>query len=759
MVRRFICLLFVYGFIGATLDFSVSPTVSAQAEQDCTYTISPSDSLSSAVGQLDPGETLCLLDGSYDQSLYVSGSGNSTDPITIRAVNDGAVTIDGENVRRPATIIGNYIVVEGIIFQNSSDSVVQINGDHNIFRRCSAYQGYFGANDHAWLINEGRYNLLEDCIAAATERHLFITWSDDGRTTNNTFRRCFGYGYQLPGDPKSPQSDFNIYGGSEDIIENSIGWMGTIYASISIHSADYTSTYSARDNKVFGSIFLGSGLGSKAEPGLGAITGYGLDNRNTYFDNCVFGQNLYGIRMLSEGSGMVFNHCTIANNTNFAISSESSSDTVKNTIVYENGSAFSSADGSFSFINLYGNGGSNNPPSSCQNCISENPQPFGLTIPADSPMKGAGENGEDIGANICYRYENGILTDEPLWPWPMQDRILQELGIDVMQELEQMFGPIPAECKGEGTETFSVSVIADPSSGAPPLSVDFDSIISNGTPPYSYSWSFGDSQTSKQANPSHTYTTAGNYTATLTVTDSENEQASDSTTIRVIDPGQVLSISDVRFTSPGQSQALSRLQTDTWYDLYIHFNSPNGWGEISFADLWLSAHSYTEGTIENRGGTHYAARNYVLSYSIASEEIWAKETEGSQTWSNISGILSRYVDDDQQEYEQNSSQGWAKARVMLLGDAEAGIWKINAYAKEVSGALSELYSEEIAVETWLAEDVNRDGFVNSIDIQLCANVLTGQETDPVITQRADVNDDGIVDSSDIEQIVRKILGI
>ncbi|MEZ4270302.1 MAG: sugar-binding protein [Myxococcota bacterium] len=36
-------------------------------------------------------------------------------------------------------------------------------------------------------------------------------------------------------------------------------------------------------------------------------------------------------------------------------------------------------------------------------------------IPDDSPMKGAGENGADVGANILYRYQNGVLTDIPLW--------------------------------------------------------------------------------------------------------------------------------------------------------------------------------------------------------------------------------------------------------------------------------------------------------------------------------------------------------
>jgi hypothetical protein len=36
-------------------------------------------------------------------------------------------------------------------------------------------------------------------------------------------------------------------------------------------------------------------------------------------------------------------------------------------------------------------------------------------IPADSPYKAAGKEGADVGANILYRYQDGSLTDQPLW--------------------------------------------------------------------------------------------------------------------------------------------------------------------------------------------------------------------------------------------------------------------------------------------------------------------------------------------------------
>ncbi|WP_432955651.1 ThuA domain-containing protein [Micromonospora haikouensis] len=61
---------------------------------------------------------------------------------------------------------------------------------------------------------------------------------------------------------------------------------------------------------------------------------------------------------------------------------------------------------------------------------------------------------------------------------------------------------------------------ADPSSGPAPLTVNFSSAGSRdpdgGT--LTYSWAFGDGQTSTEANPTHTYATAGDYTAQLTVT-------------------------------------------------------------------------------------------------------------------------------------------------------------------------------------------------------------------------------------------------
>ncbi len=87
-----------------------------------------------------------------------------------------------------------------------------------------------------------------------------------------------------------------------------------------------------------------------------------------------------------------------------------------------------------------------------------------------------------------------------------------------------------------GAPQLSASVSATPTSGAAPLAVYFTGSASGGTPPYTYSWNFGDTTTSSQQNPTHTYTAAGTYTATLTVRDAASATATASKTITVTPP-------------------------------------------------------------------------------------------------------------------------------------------------------------------------------------------------------------------------------
>ncbi len=84
------------------------------------------------------------------------------------------------------------------------------------------------------------------------------------------------------------------------------------------------------------------------------------------------------------------------------------------------------------------------------------------------------------------------------------------------------------------------SANATPKTGAAPLAVAFSSAGSSdpeGTA-LTYAWVFGDGDTATTANPSHTYTTAGSYSAKLTVSDGTNSTTSSTIAITVTIPGQ-----------------------------------------------------------------------------------------------------------------------------------------------------------------------------------------------------------------------------
>ena len=76
---------------------------------------------------------------------------------------------------------------------------------------------------------------------------------------------------------------------------------------------------------------------------------------------------------------------------------------------------------------------------------------------------------------------------------------------------------------------------ASPTQGNPPLTVQFNSGGSTDPDgdPLSYSWAFGDGGTSTAADPSHTYTSSGTYTARLTVTDPAGARGTADVTITV----------------------------------------------------------------------------------------------------------------------------------------------------------------------------------------------------------------------------------
>ena len=68
----------------------------------------------------------------------------------------------------------------------------------------------------------------------------------------------------------------------------------------------------------------------------------------------------------------------------------------------------------------------------------------------------------------------------------------------------------------------------------PGCGVTLGAAILGGTEPYTYSWSFGDgTPASTQATPLHEYAGPGQYTVSLTVTDSQKNQATSQFTLTI----------------------------------------------------------------------------------------------------------------------------------------------------------------------------------------------------------------------------------
>jgi len=87
---------------------------------------------------------------------------------------------------------------------------------------------------------------------------------------------------------------------------------------------------------------------------------------------------------------------------------------------------------------------------------------------------------------------------------------------------------------GDHAQALNATASASPLSGSAPLPVNFTGSATGGTPPYTFDWDFDDgSPHDTTQNPSHTYTAAGTYQVTLTVTDAVSTTATAHVTIGV----------------------------------------------------------------------------------------------------------------------------------------------------------------------------------------------------------------------------------
>lgn len=424
-----------------------------------TYSVSPGDNIRQKLSVLQPGDTLIFNDGIYpslqlDPNLGTALHGTSNAPITLTAANDGKAIIDGKGTSQAIFMNGSsYVTLEGFVARNSSDNNVYLWGgnnqpnDHIVLSRITAYNAGSG-NRHNFANQSGNSNILiEDCAGWGRARYIF----DNYHVSNTTLRRTLAY--WETSDYKAPRAGYSAYSSQNVVFENVISRHVIPPPTVTNDPEEYASLYRTSDSKkspaidtyLRGVIFYdnwdGIYINSSSGPNTQITNSY-LESPNTFSTAVGSSTNHKGDGIFWDNSydGTITNSL-IANST-IGIYQHNTSGTINITssILLNNAAAFKNSVIQ-SYNDFWKNGSIGVQTDTTDQKIDPNYDinTYGirgayLFGPQNSLLKGAGQNGSDIGPNIIYRYQDGVLTNVPLWPWPMEVRIMAERGISVTWE-------------------------------------------------------------------------------------------------------------------------------------------------------------------------------------------------------------------------------------------------------------------------------------------------------------------------------------
>jgi hypothetical protein len=389
-----------------------------------------------------PGQTLCLLDGTYNDggSMIFPPAGLSGAPgapITVRAFHDGKVFITGDGRRPPVRLHKNdWFVIEGLNACCASGTVVQLTrSNHNVIRRVAAWDAADG-NHNIFGVHYGEHNLLEDVAGWGIARKTYES-SQGGDFT--TIRRAWGRweGSHVVGPKMTYTLAYNNYG---MLIENSLGtWSGEkmkeSYVLLDYYGKPWVGRYEGTHHDhyvnqpyaIFGIDALKDDKHAKARL-LGSIA-YIRASDSFKAQQLVLFTKLESVEIADT----------------LAYVEPGSYSRVK-TFVLDGLPLLEHATGLLA-RNITSIGGD------------------GIRIVRDwerrnmleGPSPAVYRSGESAfnttrGANLCHRYVDGVRTDQPLWPWPMNQRILEatassgRMPVDVTATIQAMLGAIPAQC-------------------------------------------------------------------------------------------------------------------------------------------------------------------------------------------------------------------------------------------------------------------------------------------------------------------------
>ena len=413
-----------------------------------------------AMLSLKPGDTLYLEDGVYYQSLDVTVSGRAGKPVFFKAASDGRAVVDALWQARALRIAGRaYVEVDGITFRHSGGGPnahgLDISNSSHLTLRRDIADGSSGYNSSVISLCGVKDSLLVDCAGSGQGRVVLNILG----CSNITVRRCW-LGWSGPSTGGGDTCSIaQIYDSSHVLMENNIGVNLTRTPTDDFGVwAHYRDAGHDRflGNVVYHTLAYSAG-GFRDDAAYGRHSSYNL------FEDNVAILPVAGVyhSVLADASGT--DHHVSENDTyagdgggvGFLVherpgrSGQETTAEIINCSFYRTGAGIDVSWSGKNFVsahkynNFYRVGKCllhekmMSPPGldRTETCGSRAPgydtAKYGrggyLMVPP--ALRGRGEGGADIGATVLFRYRNGRLTGIPLWPWPMEGRILAEFGV------------------------------------------------------------------------------------------------------------------------------------------------------------------------------------------------------------------------------------------------------------------------------------------------------------------------------------------
>ena len=413
---------------------------------------------------LKPGDSLVLLDGTYTRTTtglpVVNCGSNAVDgtqakPIKIRAANERRAWLKSDGLANAFEMNNcDWYQVVGLYGSSANNQAGTLsksyvfkfdNSDNNVYFRLLGYHNNMWFNSHVFGNENSQNTLFEECEAYCFHRHGIMNW----KTRNAVLRRnymnsivpnCSTSDGQFSEIDNRADGDeaMSYYGGSDGLVENNIsehsngfhvsaienpldpsgngGRRNRFYGNISIDDPGTSMHHASRETGGIKRTVIGTQIKNMLIWQYGGNGIYGRTFADTLIENVTLIKGTSNNGIASDGGGALY-PCGGEANCNM---------TIRNSVIWDTADAGVILQVGAGSLVEYTNSVSNSPnwwtseapgddSGKIRRSISLVPN-YGPCYLKPAPnMKGIGKNGADLGATIWFRYQDGEITNVPLW--------------------------------------------------------------------------------------------------------------------------------------------------------------------------------------------------------------------------------------------------------------------------------------------------------------------------------------------------------